>query len=276
MKGPILEVRNLVKVYPSSGGPIRAVDGVSFAISAGEALALVGESGSGKSTTARCIVRLAVPTSGTVLVDGEDIFLLRSRRLRHLRRRIQIIFQDPYSSLNPRMTVRQLVEEGLIVHRLVANPAARYQRVNELMELVGLDETALPRYPQAFSGGQRQRIAIARALSVGPDILVCDEPVSSLDVSIQAQILNLFTDLRERLGLTTLLIAHDLAVVRYVCDRVAVMHQGQLVELGSTRDVYGAPKHPYTRELLLATPIPDPQLERERRRVRLESRLSPA
>ena len=244
------------------------VDDISFSIARGEAFGLVGESGSGKSTTARCILRLLEPTAGKVRLDGEDLLAVSGDRLRALRRRIQIVFQDPYASLNPRMKVRDLVAEGLIVHGIERNQHARDVRVRELIELVGLDASALPRYPHAFSGGQRQRIAIARALAVEPDILVCDEPVSSLDVSIQAQILNLFADLRERLGLTILLIAHDLAIVRHLCDRVAVMEAGRIVEVGSTTGIYSAPQHAYTRELLLSTPVPDPVIERERRRSR--------
>jgi len=268
MTEPILEVEGLVKVFVASSGVVRAVDDVSFSIARGEAFGLVGESGSGKSTTARCILRLLEPTAGKVRLDGEDLLAVSGDRLRALRRRIQIVFQDPYASLNPRMKVRDLVAEGLIVHGIERNQHARDVRVRELIELVGLDASALPRYPHAFSGGQRQRIAIARALAVEPDILVCDEPVSSLDVSIQAQILNLFADLRERLGLTILLIAHDLAIVRHLCDRVAVMEAGRIVEVGSTTGIYSAPQHAYTRELLLSTPVPDPVIERERRRSR--------
>jgi ABC-type oligopeptide transport system ATPase subunit len=265
MTQPLLQVTNLVKTYP--GHAARAVDDVSFTVGSGEALGLVGESGSGKSTTARCVAGLIRPDSGAVLLDGQDVVRARGRDIRALRARMQMVFQNPYSSLNPRMTVEHLVSEGLVVQRMEPSAAARRDRVVELLELVGLSAEHLGRHPRSFSGGQRQRIAIARALAVSPELLICDEPVSSLDVSMQAQVLNLFRDLRERLNLSLLFIAHDLAVVRYVCDRVAVMSQGQVVELGDRNQVYQRPRHPYTRSLLAAAPIPDPRVERARGHV---------
>lgn len=263
-----LEVVDLVKTYPTAAGTVRAVDGVSLFVRRGESFGLVGESGSGKTTLARCVLRLVRPTSGAILLDGEDIVPVSSRRMRMLRRRIQIVFQDPFSSLNPRMDVGSLIAEGLIVHGLYPDVQARRMRVVELLELVGLGGVELQRHPHSFSGGQRQRIAIARALAVEPEILVLDEPVSSLDVSMQAQILNLFANLRSSLDLTILLIAHDLAVVRYLCNRVAVMQAGTIVETADSSLLYSDPKHPYTKELLLATPVPDPELERQRRSAR--------
>jgi ABC-type oligopeptide transport system ATPase subunit len=262
----LLHVEDLVKSYP--GQQFRAVDQISFTIRRGEVVGLVGESGSGKSTTARCVAGLLRPDSGTVRLDGQDVTRARGRELRALRTRMQMIFQDPYSSLNPRMTIEQLVGEGLIAHRLERSAAARRDRVIELLELVGLSADQLGRHPRSFSGGQRQRIAIARALAVSPELLICDEPVSSLDVSMQAQVLNLFRDLREQLRLSMLFIAHDLGVVRYLCDRVAVMQHGRVVEIGERDQVYAAPAHPYTRALLDAVPLPDPQAERARRHAR--------
>ncbi|MBI5838310.1 MAG: ABC transporter ATP-binding protein [Candidatus Eisenbacteria bacterium] len=261
---PLLEVRDLHKHYPvRSGvfgrvsGHVRAVDGVSFDVLRGETLGLVGESGCGKTTTGRLILRLLPATSGSVRFDGTDVLGLGRAELRALRRRMQIVFQDPYGSLNPRLTVGSMIHEALSIHRLASGQAAR-DRVAELLELVGLSPDHARRYPHEFSGGQRQRIGIARALAVGPDFLVCDEPVSALDVSIQAQVLNLFQDLRRRLRLTTLFVAHDLAVVRHVSDRVAVMYLGRIVELAPAADIYARPLHPYTRALLASIPSPDP------------------
>lgn len=262
MTDSLLCVEDLVKTYP--GQHARAVDQVSFTVRRGEALGLVGESGSGKSTTARCVAGLIRPDSGSVRLDGQEVTRARGAGLRALRARMQMVFQDPYSSLNPRMTVEQLVGEGLIVQRRARTAAARRDRVVELLELVGLSADQLGRHPRSFSGGQRQRIAIARALVVSPELLICDEPVSSLDVSMQAQVLNLFRDLREQLDLSILFIAHDLGVVRYLCDRVAVMQHGQIVEMGDRDQVYQQPAHPYTRALLDAVPRPDPQAERAR------------
>jgi oligopeptide/dipeptide ABC transporter ATP-binding protein len=267
---PLVEVRDLRKFYPVRGGlfargraQVRAVDGVSLAIAAGETLGLVGESGCGKSTLGRAMLRLVEPTSGDVRFAGRSLLALGARELRALRREMQIVFQDPYGSLNPRMRVASIVGEGLAIHRL-GTRAERRKRVAELLELVGLPVEAAGRYPHEFSGGQRQRIGIARALAVGPRFVVADEAVSALDVSIQAQILNLLQDLRERLGLTMLFIAHDLRVIEHLSDRVAVMYLGKIVELASRDEIYRNPRHPYTRALLSAVPVPDPRQRNER------------
>jgi oligopeptide transport system ATP-binding protein len=272
--GPLLEVRDLVKHFPVGGGffgrpraAIRAVDGVSFAIRRGETLGLVGESGCGKTTTGRCILQLERPTAGAVLFEGEDLTRLTDRALRPFRRRLQVIFQDPYSSLNPRMTIGQIVAEPLAVHGIVRDRAARAARVKELLGHVGLLPQHAERYPHQLSGGQRQRVGIARAVAVEPALVVCDEPVSALDVSIQAQIINLLEDLQARFGLTYLFVAHDLSVVRHISDRVAVMYLGKIVELADRQALYDNPLHPYTRALLAAVPIPDPDLEARRERV---------
>jgi oligopeptide/dipeptide ABC transporter ATP-binding protein len=270
----LLEVRDLVKHYPvSSGflgrpvGLVRAVDGVSFLIRRGETLGLVGESGCGKTTTGRCILQLERPTSGSVRFEGQELTTLSPGALRAVRRRIQVIFQDPYSSLNPRMTVGQIVGEPLIVHRLVPDAGAQAARVQELLRQVGLLPQHGRRYPHELSGGQRQRVGIARALALEPSLIICDEPVSALDVSIQAQIINLLEDLRRELGLTYLFVAHDLSVVRHISDRVAVMYLGRIVELADRQALYEAPRHPYTKALLSAVPIPDPMVEAQRERV---------
>ena len=251
----LLSVRNLVKRYGRA--PVAAVDGISFDVAAGETLALVGESGCGKSTTARLAMRLLEPSAGQVLFDGQDITGLGGAALRRVRRRMQMVFQDPFASLNPRMTVQAIVAEPLVVHG-VGTAATRRDRVAALLDLVGLSPAQAGRYPHEFSGGQRQRIGIARALAVEPALVVCDEPVSALDVSIQAQVVNLLQDLQARLGLSYLFIAHDLAVVRQVADRVAVMYRGRIVEIGPRAAVYDDPRHPYTRALLAAIPRPDP------------------
>ena len=276
MSEVLLSVKDLVKEFPVRSGlfrqtvdRVRAVNRVSFEIKRGQTLGLVGESGSGKSTTARCITRLIEPTSGSISLGGEDVVHAHRVRLLALRRKMQMVFQDPYSSLDPRMTVQRNVGEGLAIHK-IGNRAERRNRVIELLELTGLGREHLSRFPWEFSGGQRQRIGIARALAVGPDLLVCDEPVSSLDVSIAAQIMNLFKDLQQRLGLTILFIAHDLAMVRHLCDHVAVMLNGELVEIGPASQIYEAPQHAYTKALLLAKSIPDPVVERERRKLRRE------
>jgi ABC-type oligopeptide transport system ATPase subunit len=266
---PLLEVRHLVKEFGRRGGllrkgsVVRAVNDVSFAINEGETFGLVGESGSGKTTTGRCILRLVEPTSGEVRFNGEDVLSFSRSRMRQARRDMQIVFQDPYSSLNPRMRVGAIVEEPLIIHRIGSKPERR-ARVAELFELVGLDPSQLPRYPHQFSGGQRQRIGIARALALNPSLVIADEPVSALDVSVQAQVVNLLMDLQERLKLTYLFIAHDLRLVRHICSRVAVMYLGRIVEMGPTERLFKAPAHPYTRALLSAIPVPDPAAVRQR------------
>jgi len=272
MTPALVEVEGLVKHYPGErlwwglGPPrhlIRAVEGVSFRIGAGRTLGLVGESGSGKSTVARTLLRLTEPTAGRFLLEREDVFRLAPEPLRRLRRRMQIVFQDPYSSLNPRMTVRDTLREPLEIHRLAAG-AERDARVAALLQEVGLDPALAAAYPHELSGGQRQRVGIARALSVQPAFLVCDEPVSALDVSVQAQVLNLLADLQQRRGLTYLFIAHDLAVVRHIADDVAVMYLGRIVEQASAAATYERPRHPYTRALLSAAPVPDPAAQRQR------------
>lgn len=271
---PLLEVRDLVHEFSSRTGrkeSVRAVDNVSFTIARGEALGLVGESGSGKSTTARCILRLIEPTSGQVVLDGQDLMTLRGRGLRSIRQKAQLVFQDPYSSLDPRMRVEDIISEGIRIHHPRLKRGQVRDQIVELLETVGLRPDHLDRRPVAFSGGERQRIGIARALAVGPELLVCDEPVTSLDMSIQAQILNLFHDLKSRLGLTILFIAHDLATVRHLCNRVAVMEQGRIREIGSRDQIYGDPQDAYTKALMAAVPVPDPVEERARlaaRRVR--------
>jgi ABC-type oligopeptide transport system ATPase subunit len=266
---PLLEVRHLVKEFGRRGGllrkgsVVRAVNDVSFAIDEGETFGLVGESGSGKTTTGRCILRLTEPTSGEVRFNGEDVLNFSRSRMRQARRDMQIVFQDPYSSLNPRMRVGAIVEEPFIIHRIGSKPERR-ARVAELFELVGLDPAQLARYPHQFSGGQRQRIGLARALALNPSLVIADEPVSALDVSVQAQVVNLLMDLQERLKLTYLFIAHDLRLVRHICSRVAVMYLGRIVEMGPTERLFQASAHPYTRALLSAIPVPDPTAVRQR------------
>ncbi|MDI6771198.1 MAG: dipeptide ABC transporter ATP-binding protein [bacterium] len=267
----ILEVRNLRKYFPITKGfifqkqvgAVKAVDDVSFFIRTGETLGLVGESGCGKTTTGRVILRLMEPTAGDAVFEGRSIFSLHKEELRLMRRNLQIIFQDPYSSLNPRMTVGDIVGEPLEIHNL-ARGKDKVRRVQELLEVVGLSPYHANRYPHEFSGGQRQRIGIARALAVNPKLIICDEPVSALDVSIQAQVLNLLEDLQKEFGLTYLFIAHDLSVVKHISDRVAVMYLGKIVEVCPVEEIFANPQHPYTEALLSAVPIPDPGMRRER------------
>ena len=271
MAEPLLRVRNLTKRFAMKGGLfsrdvdyVSAVDGVSFDIHAGETLGLVGESGCGKSTTGRCILRLIEPTSGEVWFEGRNVTAMGADELRRLRRDVQIIFQDPYASLNPRMTVGAIVGEALTIHALAKNAREYDDRVVELLETVGLHADHIRRYPHEFSGGQRQRIGIARALAVSPKLIICDEPVSALDVSVQAQVINLLEDLQKKLHLTYLFVAHDLSVVEHISARVAVMYLGRIVEIAGSRDLYSSPKHPYTEALLSAVPIPDPAVKRKR------------
>ena len=265
----LLEVRSLVKEFARRSGffraptVVRAVDDVSFTIDAGETFGLVGESGSGKTTTGRCLLRLIEPTSGEVRFKGEDVLAFSRARMRQARREMQIVFQDPYSSLNPRMRVGDIVEEPLIIHRIGKKPERR-QRVEELFTLVGLDPSHLARYPHQFSGGQRQRIGLARALALNPSLIVADEPVSALDVSVQAQVVNLLMDLQARLQLTYLFIAHDLRLVQHICNRVAVMYRGRIVEMAPSQAIFDSPSHPYTRALLSAIPVLDPDAPRTR------------
>jgi len=266
---PLVEVDHLVKHFTRDGGLFRAgtrvaaVDDVSFSIDEGETFGLVGESGSGKTTTGRCILRLIEPSSGAVRFRGEDVLAFSRRRMREARRDMQIVFQDPYSSLNPRMRARQIVEEPLIIHRMGARNERR-ERVAELFRLVGLNPVHLDRYPHQFSGGQRQRIGLARALALNPSFVILDEPVSALDVSVQAQVVNLLMDLQTQLKLTYLFIAHDLRLVEHICSRTAVMFLGRIVEMGPTSVLFAAPQHPYTRALLSAIPVPDPDAPRQR------------
>jgi oligopeptide transport system ATP-binding protein len=268
---PLLSVRNLKKHFPIRGGllareidRVHAVDGVSIDVAPGETLGLVGESGCGKSTTGRCILRLIEPTSGEIWFQGQEVTKLEGEALRAMRRDMQIIFQDPFASLNPRHTVGGIIGEALTIHGLVKTRQQMEEKVVQLLETVGLRPEHMRRFPHEFSGGQRQRIGIARALAVEPKLIVCDEPVSALDVSIQAQVINLLEDLQEKFGLTYLFIAHDLSVVEHISDRVAVMYLGRVVEVATSEELYANPLHPYTEALLSAVPIPDPKIKRKR------------
>lgn len=279
VKEPLLKVTDLHKHFPiregllieRKVGEVRAVDGVSFEVQPGETLSLVGESGSGKSTTGYCVLQLLKPTSGSIEFEGTELTTLRREEMRRMRREMQIVFQDPYSSLDPRMTVGDIVGEPLVVHG-IGTRRDRSARIRDLLDVVGFDPGYTNRYPHEFSGGQRQRIGIARALALSPKLIVCDEPVSALDVSIQAQILNLLKDLQRDFGLTYLFIAHDLAVVRGMSDRIAVMNRGQIVELGPAEEVYGNPQDDYTKALLSAVPVPDPRAMKERKAARRQLR----
>ncbi|MCR1785701.1 ATP-binding cassette domain-containing protein [Nocardioides carbamazepini] len=274
MSGPILAARGLTKSFGPRRDARRVVDDVSFSVGPGAILGIVGESGSGKSTTLRCVVGLERADAGEVLFDGVPLAGADREMRRSFRRDVQMVFQDPYSSLNPRMTVETIVGEGLDIHRAAASKQGRRDRVVEVLELVGLDATILERFPRSFSGGQRQRIAIARALAVGPRVLVCDEPVSALDVSVQAQVVNLLLDMQQQLGLAVVFVAHDLALVRHLCHEVMVMQHGVVVEDGACADVFDRPRHDYTKSLLAAIPIPDPERDRARRAAAAVDRRS--
>ncbi len=274
MSKAFIEIEGLKKYFDLGNHRIlKAVNDVSFSIQKGETLGLVGESGCGKSTAGRTIIRLYEPTAGSISIDGADVAKLSKSKLKAYRSKMQMVFQDPYASLNPRMTVLDIVGEALDIHGLAGSKAGRKRRVEELLEMVGLNAEHASRYPHEFSGGQRQRIGITRALAVNPQFMICDEPISALDVSIQAQIINLLIDLQKKMGLTYLFIAHDLSMVKYMSDRVAVMYLGKIVEMARSEDLYSNPQHPYTRALLSAIPVPDPDVEENKERIVLKGDL---
>lgn len=279
MSDPVLKVENLKVHFPVKGGlfgkkqVVKAVDGVSFSIYPKETFGLVGESGCGKSTTGRAIVKLYEPTEGTITYHGEDVTKIKGNHLSAFRRDVQMIFQDPYASLNPRMTVGEIIREPMDIHHIFNTKAEREMRVRELLEIVGLKPDHIRRYPHEFSGGQRQRIGIARTLALNPQFIVCDEPISALDVSIQAQVINLLEHIQKEMGISYLFIAHDLSMVKHISDRIGVMYLGHIVEIGDSDDVYHRPLHPYTQALLSAVPIPDPKAAREKKRIVLEGEL---
>ena len=266
---PLISIRNLKKYFPVKGGTLKAVDGINLDIMEGETYGLVGESGCGKSTAGRTVVRIYEPTEGEMFYHGKDIFKMSRSEMLDIRKNFQMIFQDPYASLNPRMTVLDIVAEPLDIHKTYKNSTERYEKVIGLLELVGLNEEHADRFPHEFSGGQRQRIGIARALALNPKFIVCDDPISALDVSIQAQVINILKDLQKKLGLTYLFIAHDLSMVRYISDKVAVMYLGHIMERAETQSVFDNPLHPYTKALLSAIPIPDPGIQKGKHRILL-------
>ncbi len=270
MTEPLISARNIKKYFDIGGGKLKAVDGISFDIYHKETFGLVGESGCGKTTAGRTIVRLYQPTGGELIFNGRNIYKLQRKEMQEVRRDFQMIFQDPYASLNPRMTVEDIVAEPLDIHQGYKNRNERSERVIELLELVGLNDEHAMRFPHEFSGGQRQRIGMARALALNPKFIVCDEPISALDVSIQAQVVNLLKKLQDKLGLTYMFIAHDLSMVRYISDRVGVMYLGHMMELAKSEELYANPIHPYTKALMSAIPIPDPDIQRKRKRIMLE------
>ena len=270
MTEPLISARNIKKYFDVAGGKLKAVDGISFDIYPRETFGLVGESGCGKSTAGRTIVRLYEPTEGELIFNGHNIYKLSRKDMQEIRRDFQMIFQDPYASLNPRMTVEDIVAEPLDIHQVYKEKSERSDRVIELLRLVGLNDEHAMRFPHEFSGGQRQRIGIARALALNPKFIVCDEPISALDVSIQAQVVNLLKELQDGLGLTYMFIAHDLSMVRYISDRVAVMYLGHMMELAESDELYSNPVHPYTKALLSAIPIPNPEIQRNKKRIMLE------
>lgn len=274
MSSNLVEIRNLKKYFNiGKGETLKAVNDISLDIKQGETLGVVGESGCGKSTAGRTILRLYEPTAGSVHFNGTDIYKLSGSKMKALRREMQMIFQDPYASLNPRMTISDIIGEALDVHKLVGSKAERKRRIEELLDLVGLNPDHATRYPHEFSGGQRQRIGIARALAVDPKFIICDEPISALDVSIQAQVVNLLQELQRKMGLTYMFIAHDLSMVKHISDRVAVMYLGKIVEIAESNELYSNPTHPYTKALLSAIPIPDPEIEANRERIVLSGDL---